>query len=43
MGELAAVTCIDERTIGKGTVGPMTKRLSALYAQRTANEGVPLV
>ena len=43
MGELAAVTCIDERTIGEGTVGPMTKRLSALYAQRTANEGVPVV
>ncbi|HEY5037306.1 MAG TPA: aminotransferase class IV [Chthoniobacterales bacterium] len=43
MGELAAVTCIDERTIGEGSVGPMTKRLSDLYAQRTANEGVPIV
>lgn len=43
MGELAAVTCIDERTIGEGTVGPMTKRLSALYAERTASEGVSVV
>ena len=33
MGELAAVTKIDDRTIGDGSVGPMTKRLSELYAQ----------
>jgi branched-chain amino acid aminotransferase len=43
MGELAAVTKIDNRQIGDGTVGPMTKRLSDLYAQRTANEGVQVV
>ena len=43
MGELAAVTKIDNRQIGDGTVGPMTKRLSALYAQRTASEGVQVV
>jgi branched-chain amino acid aminotransferase len=40
MGELAAVTKIDNRQIGDGKVGPMTKRLSDLYAQRTAIEGV---
>jgi branched-chain amino acid aminotransferase len=43
MGELAAVTKIDNRQIGDGTVGPMTKRLSDLYAQRTATEGVQVV
>src|SRR5712692_6633576 len=40
MGELAAVTKVDNRVIGNGNVGPMTKRLSDLYAQRTASEGV---
>jgi branched-chain amino acid aminotransferase len=40
MGELAAVTKIDNRQIGDGKVGQMTKRLSDLYAQRTASEGV---
>ncbi len=29
--------------IGDGKVGPMTKRLSDLYAQRTASEGVQVV
>src|SRR5881409_31477 len=43
MGELAAVTKIDNRHIGDGKVGPMTKRLSDLYAQRTASEGVQVV
>jgi branched-chain amino acid aminotransferase len=43
MGELAAVTKIDNRQIGDGKVGPMTKRLSDLYAQRTASEGVEVV
>jgi branched-chain amino acid aminotransferase len=43
MGELAAVTKIDTRVIGDGKVGPMTKRLSDLYAQRTATEGVQVV
>jgi len=40
MGELAAVIKIDNRLIGDGRVGPMTKRLSELYARRTAAEGV---
>src|ERR1700688_485561 len=31
------------RLIGDGKVGPMTKRLSDLYLQRTATEGVPVV
>jgi branched-chain amino acid aminotransferase len=43
MGELAGVTNIDNRQIGDGKVGPMTKRLSELYAKRTATEGVPVV
>src|SRR3989454_5995424 len=43
MGELAAVTKIDNRQIGDGKVGPMTKRLSDLYAQRTATEGIQVV
>jgi len=43
MGELAGVVKIDNRDIGDGNVGPMTKRLSELYAMRTATEGVPVV
>ena len=43
MGELAAVTKIDNRQIGDGNVGAMTKRLSDLYAKRTATEGVQVV
>ncbi|HXX41458.1 MAG TPA: aminotransferase class IV [Chthoniobacterales bacterium] len=43
MGELAGVVKIDNRIIGDGKVGPMTKRLSELYAQRTATEGVQVL
>jgi branched-chain amino acid aminotransferase len=43
MGELASVIKIDNRQIGDGKVGPITKRLSDLYAQRTAIEGVQIV
>jgi branched-chain amino acid aminotransferase len=43
MGELAGVIKIDNRQIGDGNVGPMTKRLSDLYHQRTAAEGVQVV
>ena len=43
MGELAAVVQIDNRTIGDGQVGPVTKRLSELYGKRTASEGVRIV
>jgi len=43
MGELAGVIRIDNRQIGNGNVGPMTKRLSDLYLQRTATEGEQVV
>src|SRR6266446_7749005 len=43
MGELAGVIKIDNRIIGDGKVGPMTKRLSELYAKRTASEGVEVL
>src|SRR5438093_9936006 len=43
MGELAGVTKIDNRQIGDGNVGPMTKRLGDLYARRTANAGLQVV
>ena len=43
MGELAGVIKIDNRVIGNGKVGLMTKRLSELYAQRTAREGVQVI
>ncbi len=39
MGELAGVTSLDRKPISNGEVGPMTKRLSALYSERTAREG----
>ncbi len=43
MGELAGVTWVDGRTIGDGDIGPMTRRLSALYAERTAAGGTRVV
>ena len=43
MGELAGVVQLDNRLIGGGKVGPMTKRLSELYAKRTVSEGVQVV
>jgi len=43
MGELAGVVRLDGRTIGDGEVGPMTRRLSALYAEETATAGEPVV
>jgi branched-subunit amino acid aminotransferase/4-amino-4-deoxychorismate lyase len=43
MGELAAVIKVDNRQIGEGRIGPMTNRLSDLYAKRTASEGVQVV
>lgn len=39
MGELAAVTKIDDRRIGSGEIGPMTQRLSELYGQLTQTTG----
>jgi branched-chain amino acid aminotransferase len=43
MGELAGAIRIDNRQIGDGRIGPMTKRLSDLYSKRTATEGVQVV
>ncbi len=43
MGELAGVTRVDGRTIGSGEIGPMTARLSALFAERTASAGTRVV
>jgi branched-chain amino acid aminotransferase len=43
MGELAGVVSLDGRTIGAGEIGPLTKRLSDLYLECTAKEGVRVV
>ena len=43
MGELAAVTEVDGRTLGSGGVGPTTERLSRLYAELTATTGETVV
>jgi branched-chain amino acid aminotransferase len=40
MGELTPVIQVDGRTIGDGKPGPMTARLSELFAKLTATEGV---
>jgi branched-chain amino acid aminotransferase len=39
MGGLAPVVSVDGRTIGDGTIGPVTKQLTGLYANLTANSG----
>jgi len=43
MGELAGVVRLDGRVIGTGEIGPLTKRLSDLYGERTATEGAVVV
>src|SRR5438094_5202504 len=43
MGGLAPVLSVDGRTIGDGTPGPVTKRLTALYADLTATTGTPVI
>lgn len=43
MGELAAVTKVDGRTIGSGQRGAMTRRLGERFAERTKTEGVQVV
>lgn len=43
MGELAPVVRVDGRTIGSGSIGAMTLRLSALYADLTRTDGTPMV
>jgi branched-chain amino acid aminotransferase len=43
MGELAGITEVDGRQIGDGTIGPMTRRLTSLYSERTATGGTRVV
>ena len=42
MGELTPVLSVDGRRIGTGEAGPLTKRLSAAYADLTAASGTPV-
>jgi branched-chain amino acid aminotransferase len=42
MGGLAPVVRVDGRVIGDGTPGPVTKRLTALFADLTAATGTPV-
>jgi len=42
-GELAGVVKVDNHLVGDGKVGEMTKRLSELYAKRTATECISVV
>jgi len=39
MGEMAGVIRLDDRVISNGAIGPMTRRLSELFAARTSAEG----
>jgi branched-chain amino acid aminotransferase len=43
MGELAAVTRVDGRTIGDGRPGPVTARLTGLFRALTARDGTAVV
>ncbi|RMH12633.1 MAG: aminotransferase IV [Planctomycetota bacterium] len=43
MGELAWVGTIDGRTIGDGTIGPITRRLSSLYRELASTSGEPIL
>jgi len=43
MGELAAVTRVDGRPIGSGSVGPQTERLTSLFRELTGREGERVV
>jgi branched-chain amino acid aminotransferase len=43
MGEIAAVTRIDATDFSEGQPGPVTSRLSELFAQVTSTEGTPVV
>jgi branched-chain amino acid aminotransferase len=43
MGELATVSEVDGRTIGRGKMGPTTERLSQLFRELTAYEGTVVV
>ena len=43
MGEIAGVTAIDGRTIGAGTPGPLTTRISRLYREHARAHGTRLL
>jgi branched-chain amino acid aminotransferase len=43
MGEVAAVTTIDGRRIGDGSVGPVTKDVAERYRAHAAAHGVPVI
>lgn len=43
MGELAAVTRVDGRRIGSGEMGPVTRRLSDLFADEVSRGGTPVL
>ena len=43
MGGLAPVVSVDGRPIGAATPGPVTKRLTALFADLTATSGTPVI
>ncbi|MCZ6507226.1 MAG: aminotransferase class IV [Acidobacteria bacterium] len=43
MGELVPIVEVDGRMIGKGETGPVTRRLSELYAKLTAASGDPIL
>jgi branched-chain amino acid aminotransferase len=43
MGELAPVVRVDGRTIGSGTAGPVTLRLTELFRELTRREGTRVV
>ena len=42
MGGLTPVTAIDGRVIGGGSAGPVTRRLTGLFADLTARSGTPV-
>lgn len=42
MGELSPVVKVDGRTIGDGKVGPVTRKLQAIYKKLTEESGVPI-
>jgi branched-chain amino acid aminotransferase len=42
LGELVPIVKVDGRTVGNGSRGPMTERLTALFRDLTAREGTPV-
>ena len=43
MGELAPITEVDGRIIGKGETGHMTKLMTKLFNECVANEAEPIL